>query len=615
MKTRSYDANGFLNGYTDWKGNQTKILNNTRGLAVSMTEAVGTSNERTILTTWHEYLNVPLTITEPKRKIDFTYTETGQLLTRTVTDLETSESRTTSYTYYPEGTHGKGLIATIDGSRSDVNDITQYAYNATDGLISVTNALGHTILITEHDPSGRPLSITDANGIQMTLRWDQRGRLTQSTLDGKVTNYVYDALGQLTRVTLADDSYLEYTYDNAHRLTRIRDNDGDQLNYTLDSMGNHTKTETSDNVSTITHTQQSIFDKLNRLQQSLGANGQQLNVNYDNNHNPVDQNDALSRKSLGIYDELDRLIRSVDPDNKATQLSYDAQDNLTKVIDAEGLETRYSYNGFDEVTSQTNPNTGLSLFSYDTAGNKIRMTDARGITVNYRYDALNRLTEEDFADDTLDVSYVYDQGNNGIGHLTKRTDASGETRYNYDARGNLLRKTSTLQTKSYITQYRYNIADRQIGITYPNGLIVDHARDNNGRVAAITAVIDGVNQPIVEKINYLPFGPIKNLVYGNGLVESRIHDTSYRLQQITVGNVLSTQYVYNTVDNLIHITQPQDAANDQVFIYDILDRVLKETGNYGERSYSYDAIGNRTEQIKINVGTDSEGNPGQTGLN
>ena len=156
MKTRTYDANGFLNGYTDWNGNQTTIINNARGLPTSQTDAVGTPQERTTTTVWHATLNLPLSITEPKRKTTFTYTSSGQLLTRTLIDLATNESRITSYTYHPAGTNGAGLIATVDGPRTDVNDITNYAYNAQGDLTTITNPLGHVTQITAHDASGRP---------------------------------------------------------------------------------------------------------------------------------------------------------------------------------------------------------------------------------------------------------------------------------------------------------------------------------------------------------------------------------------------------------------------------------------------------------------------------
>ncbi|MDU9416374.1 hypothetical protein, partial [Pseudomonas sp. zfem005] len=46
--------------------------------------------------------------------------------------------RNWSYTYT-----ASGQIETADGPRTDVQDVTRYAYDAQGHLISVTNALGH----------------------------------------------------------------------------------------------------------------------------------------------------------------------------------------------------------------------------------------------------------------------------------------------------------------------------------------------------------------------------------------------------------------------------------------------------------------------------------------
>jgi YD repeat-containing protein len=62
--------------------------------------------------------------------------------------------RTTSYTY-----NHQGLIATIDGPRTDVSDVTTYEYDAKGNRTRITNALGHVTQIPDHDPSGRPLTL------------------------------------------------------------------------------------------------------------------------------------------------------------------------------------------------------------------------------------------------------------------------------------------------------------------------------------------------------------------------------------------------------------------------------------------------------------------------
>lgn len=265
---------------------------------------MGTPEAQTTSTVWHSTLNLPLSITEPQRQTTFTYTATGQLLTRSVS--AGGISRTTTYTYHSTGTNGAGKVATIDGSRTDVNDLTTYAYNASDDLISITNALGHTTQITSHDASGRPLTTVDANNITTTLSWDLRGRLLSITKAGSTTSFTYDAVGQVTRTTSADGSYIEYQYDDAHRLIGMNDNANNTITYILDNMGNRTSSTVKDSGGNISTSQTALFDKLSQLQQSLGADAQQQSYTYDANHNALSSTDALSHQTQSNFDALDR---------------------------------------------------------------------------------------------------------------------------------------------------------------------------------------------------------------------------------------------------------------------------------------------------------------------
>lgn len=606
MKTRTYDSNGFLNGYTDWQGNQTTITNNSRGFPTQQTDAVGTPEERTTTTTWHSSLNLPLTITEPNRQTTFTYTPMGQLLTRTMTDPATGISRTTTYTYHPLGTNGGGLIATVDGPRTDVNDVTRYDYNSSDDLISITNALGHVTEITSHDPSGRPLTINDANGTATTLTWDLRGRLTQSIFDNRATNYSYDSVGQLTRVTQADGSYLDYKHDDAHRLYEISDNLGHKIQYTLDKIGNRTQTITTDTNGNIALSQTAVFDKLSRLIQTLGNNGQSQTLNYDNNHNPLSSTDAQSRQSQSIYDALNRLIKSIDSNAKGTDLEYDDQDNLTKVTDARGLETTYVYNGFDEVVSQISPDTGTTTYTYDSAGNVSSMTDARGITVNYTYDALNRVLTESYPDSTELVRYRYDNGNRRKGRIYDMRDDSGRTIFSYDKRGNNTYRRNDIDGYQFITRYSYWNDNRLRVLTYPSGRQILYTRDASGRVNRVRTrdKIDGSYTPwayLANSITHQPFGDIKSMLFGNGLTYNADFDLDARLTQQTVNSVLENNYSYNNIDNIVTIGHALNTALNQYYEYDDLDRLIYEEGINGPRYFEYDAVGNRTYELKNSI--------------
>lgn len=76
----TYTPEGWLESKTDWKGIKTTYQYNARGQETSRTEAVGTTEARTIATEWHPTLYVKTRITEPEKYTTFNYDTNGRLL-------------------------------------------------------------------------------------------------------------------------------------------------------------------------------------------------------------------------------------------------------------------------------------------------------------------------------------------------------------------------------------------------------------------------------------------------------------------------------------------------------------------------------------------------------
>src|SRR5260370_25970490 len=149
-------------------------------------------------------------------------------MTKTQTDTTTAtvpystngRSRSWTFTYTPTG-----LVQTVKGPRTDLNDTVTYGYDASGTLVSVTNALGQQTQITAHDGAGRPLTSVDANGVTTTMAYTPQGWLNTVTVvagsGNAVTTIDHDAEGQVPRITSPDRSYLAYAYDGTHRRVRV----------------------------------------------------------------------------------------------------------------------------------------------------------------------------------------------------------------------------------------------------------------------------------------------------------------------------------------------------------------------------------------------------------
>ncbi len=593
-----YDTEGYLSQITHHDGTITQYQYNSRGLQESRTEAFGTAEQRIITTTWHGSYNLPLSVDEPQRLTTYAYDATGNLLSRSVKDKATNETRTITYTY-----NSVGQVLTVNGARTDVSDITTYEYDASGNgnLVKVINALGHETLITAHDAHGKPLSVTDPNGTLTSMTYHPRGWLTSITTDGDTTNYSYDDAGQLTTVTMANGVTLSYEYDAAQRLKAIVDAQGNRIEYTLDLMGNRTRSDIKDSSGTIKSFATSVFNDLGRLKETLGANNQSNKVNYDAEGYPTDTTDALNNVSSNQYDALDRLTKAVDPDLGETEFGYDSHDRLTSVTDATNKTTSYVYNAFGEVLSQTSPDTGTSSFSYDLAGNLLTATDARNITSTYSYDALNRVTAISYPDTSENVTFTYDEtvaNNKGIGRLTRIDDESGSTAYLFDGKGQLIQETRRVNDLDFVTAYQYDASGLLTQMTYPSGRLVNYVRNNLGQVVEVTSTVSGVTQTIASNVSYLPFGPMDSLTYGNGKVLTQSFDQDYRLTNKSVTGVNDLTYGYTPRNNINSILDSFDASFDQSFSYDNLARLTDATGQYGDQDYSFDAIGNRLSKTQ-----------------
>ncbi|MEX2338406.1 MAG: RHS repeat-associated core domain-containing protein [Aquisalimonadaceae bacterium] len=507
----------------------------------------------------------------------------------------TPAARTWSYTYHPERDGVPGRLASVTGPRTDLDATTHYAYDANGNLTQVTNALGHTTTISDHDALGRPRTLTDPNGTVTTLDYDARGRLASRTTDGATTAYSYDGVGNLTGVRLPNGATTGYHYDAARRLIGIEDHDGNRLEHRLDAAGNRLETRIHDHYGQLRYQHQRVYDELNRLRQHIGAHGQTRHYHYDPNGNLTETLDANANPTAHAYDALNRLIETVDADAGRTTYGYAAEGPLAEITDPRGNTTRYSHNGHHALLRLDSPDTDETSFAHDAAGNITRRTDADGRITEYSYDALDRLTAiHDPDDPTRDATLRYDQtyARNGIGRLTTVIDASGITNYHYTPRGAVSVEARTIGGQRLRVHYTYNAADQLTLITYPSGAIVRYSRDAAGQVRRVFLTRDGTRHTLAEHISHAPFGPLTAFTYGNGLAHSRSHTLDYQLDALTSGPVWRS-YGLDAAGNITTISDHDHSAESQDFSYDRLHRLTDALGGYGARDYRYDALGNR----------------------
>ena len=597
----NYYSNGWLMSETDWEGNITTYTRDDRGLVTRLTEAFGTDDERITDITWESSLNLPNTVTVGSRQTDYDYDTYGRVTSMTVTDLDTSEDRTTGYTYYSNSTDGNGntILGRVNTITHPGGGVTKYTYNTSLLVETVTRAYGETYAQQTsftYDSAKRISTITDANSVVTSLTYDTMGRLATSTRAygtglAATTTYTYDDNGNVTQIEQPNSVTTDYTYDGAQRLTGIEDSLGNTIDYTLDDAGNVTDVDYSNATPTVKYTHSNTYDELSRLLQSIGAATQTDVYVYDKNSNVTSFTDANSNETTYEYDGLQRLILATDELSGETATAWTTLDDIDSVTDARDNATEYSYNAFGEVVEESSPDRGTISYTYDSDGNVATVTDARSKETDFTYDDLNRVTDIEYPTDSgNDASFSYDSCTNGEGRLCSVTDASGTTDYDYDALGRVTQVEETRGALTFTTSYTYDLAGNITGITLPSGRDITYTLNANGQPSQVSAEVNSTGTTLASSITYLPFGPMDALTYGNSRTFSAGYDQDYYPTSRAVSSIFSNTYDTDANGN---ITQ----EGSTYYAYDELNR-LEQEDDGSTIDYTYDAVSNRLTRVE-----------------
>jgi len=223
-KALTYDVNGYADIVSDFADNLTDFDYSAQGFLLKRVEASGTGAARTTTWTWDTTnKRVLLQTVAGDHKVEYTYDERGNIASMTMHNLsshgQAQQARTANLSY---AYHANGLKASVTTDGPLAEDTVTQHFNAQGDLVSVANALGHTITYSNYSALGLPGKITGANGDVIEMTYDARGRLVsrrESTDSGWATSHVtFDATGNISASTGADGVTTRYAYDAARRL-------------------------------------------------------------------------------------------------------------------------------------------------------------------------------------------------------------------------------------------------------------------------------------------------------------------------------------------------------------------------------------------------------------
>lgn len=517
---------------------------------------------------------------------EWTYDSTYGL----VTQEKDPRNKATNYDYDSDNLY----VATSTNAKSQA---TTYTYDYSSGKVKVTTNPNTRQFETTYDALDRPklekapdLSTPSTLVTKTEYTYTDTGvpRKTQvrQHLDGTTNadTYVYkDGLGRTIqeRVEAEDTntfSVTDFVYGDNGLVEK------ESLPY-FDT-GSARTTATTNNYLYTTYT----YDALDRVKTAANILGT-TSYSYDDWETVVTDTESNAKDThKDAYGNLVKVEEHNGVSTYTTNYEYNGLGKLTKVTDAASNVRNFTYDGLgnrltaEDLHASADATFGTWTYTYDDAGNVTRIVDPKNQTIDYTYDDLNRVLTEDYTGDSgTEVSYTYDVGTNGKGHLTSVTRGGVTTAYAYNAVGDVDTETRTVSSTDYVTEYDYDRQSNITLLTYPDDAEAKYTFNTAGLAEKVERKESGGSlTDVITDLDYGPHGKIVYKDYGNNVVSYYTYDPEdlYRLRNITTIDPedVVDESVAEVVEEPVVLAEEETVAEEEA-VTEVVEEATEEVAS------------------------------------
>lgn len=480
------------------------------------------------------------------RELTFTYGEGGpEARVEAVTD---PTGHTTLFSY-KEG----NLSSVIEPGEEAPR--WKFKYDARHELTSVTDGRGHSTT-SEYDEAGRVTREVDAMG--RTRKWEygttEIGPLTKiQEPNGGVTVEQFNIRKLPRSVIHASGTSLESTttfdYDSDDHMVASKDPNGHTTKYGYDEAGNRTSVEDSDG-----NLREWAYDSMRDVVSTTTAGKHTTTIERDEHGNAI----KVSRPAPGGETQI-------------TKYKYAADGDLERVEDPLKRTTRYEYDSYGDRTAQIDPEGDKRTWAYDADSHVTSTVSPRGHVTGAKESKFTTSIERDAQERPVKVT----------------DPQKHETKYKYDANGNLESETDAIAN---LTSYTYDSDDEPTKVKLPSGAITETGYDSEGQV--ITQIDAGKHSTKYVRDTLERITEVEDPLARKTLKE---YDAAGNLTKLTDAAKRTTKYTYDPANRLTEADYSSEATPDVKYEYDADGNRTKMTDGTGSSEYAYDQLNRLTE--------------------